>query len=234
MNILHTNDFHGALDDSGARHLAELRKGADVWVDSGDAIKAGNLAIPLRRESIWDLLGDAGCDIGTLGNRETHVLESAFRAKIEGARHRLICANLLDKETRGPALEPTAQIVISGLRVTFVGVMVPMVTEKMASRMASAYIWEAPIPVARRYGEEMRPHADLLIAITHIGLSQDRILAAEAPMYDLILGGHSHDVLATPERHGDTWICQGGSHGRYVGRYRWDGGLIESELVPLK
>lgn len=234
MLLLHTNDFHGHLTAEKAEALRLMRLEADLWVDSGDAIRAGNLAIPVRRDPVWRHLADAGCDVGTLGNRESHVLESAFRRKISGARHTLLCANLVDKQGR-PVLAGTTTRQFGGLLVGFVGVMVPMVTEGMASKAASAYLWTPPIPTAADLGKKLRPEVDCLIAVTHIGYSQDRALAEAWDGFDLILGGHSHTVLEQPERVGTTWICQGGSHGRFVGRYRWEpsAGLIDAELVPL-
>jgi 5'-nucleotidase len=50
-------------------------------------------------------------------------------------------------------------------------------------------------------------------------LSKDKQLAEGVPEIDLILGGHSHSVLDTPIRENQTWICQGGSHARFVGVY---------------
>ena len=234
MILLHTNDLHGKLTPELAVRLRAMHDEADLWADSGDLIKAGNLAVPLRPEQAWTLMAEAGCDIGTIGNRESHVLESAFRAKLAGAQHRLICANLLDKSTREPVLEPTAILEVQGIRVGFVGVMVAMVTERMASKAASAYIWEPPLACAAKWAAELRPFVDALVAITHIGLRQDRELATSG-LFDLILGGHSHDVLESPEQVGKTWICQGGSHARFVGRYDWcpATGDLSGGLIPL-
>jgi 2',3'-cyclic-nucleotide 2'-phosphodiesterase (5'-nucleotidase family) len=111
---------------------------------------------------------------------------------------------------------------------------VPMVTERMASRHASAYIWDPPIPVAATLAEALRPKVDCLIALTHIGHRQDLELASSCPLFDLILGGHSHTVLEEPVRVGDTFVCQGGSHGRFIGKYRWSGkGSLEGGLIGL-
>ena len=106
-----------------------------------------------------------------------------------------------------------------------------MVTARMKTQAASAYLWEPALPTLRELGEKLRPEVDLLIALTHIGHRRDRELAEDGP-YDVILGGHSHTVLAEPERVGKTWICQGGSHGRFVGVYVWDGEL-RGGLRPL-
>jgi 5'-nucleotidase len=238
LTILHTNDLHGALTEAGAERLRALRQehsDSTLLLDSGDCIRAGNLAVPLRQEKAWELLGEAGCDAGTLGNRESHPLEAAFRAKLAGARHPLVCANLRDR--RGAPVVPDFVILnAAGLRIGVVGAMVPMVTARMASHLVSAFLWVPPIPAAKRVAQELRGQVDCLIGLTHIGHRQDLELAEACPLFDLILGGHTHTVLREPVRVGETFVCQDGSHARFVGRYRWSGrGRLESaELLPLK
>ncbi|HVT12059.1 MAG TPA: metallophosphoesterase [Fimbriimonadaceae bacterium] len=233
LRILHTNDFHGALNAAREEELRELRSECDVYFDCGDAIKAGNLAIPLKPEEVWGRLAELRCTASVPGNRESHILQSAFAKKLEGARHPILCANLRLKSGERP-LPGHLVIEAAGLRVGVVGVMVPMITERMATQAASAYLWDQPIPTAVAEAEKLRPEVDCLIALTHIGLRNDRELAARCDLFDLILGGHSHDVLTEPAIVGRTAICQTGSHGRYAGRYDWaPGGLADYRLVAL-
>lgn len=230
--LLHTNDFHGGLTSAKADFIRALDR--DLYFDCGDCIKAGNLAIPTREDPAWALLHRAGCDASTLGNRESHVLAAAFEAKMRGLRHPVFCANMLRR--RGDAVWPAHHVFErSGMRVGVVGVMVPMVTERMASATASAFLWTPPIEAAIRAADELRSHVDVLVALTHIGLAADRELAERTTAFDLILGGHSHSVLEEPERVGGAWICQTGSHGRYIGRYTFRLGLElgKAELLSL-
>ncbi|MFI5385987.1 MAG: metallophosphoesterase [Fimbriimonadales bacterium] len=249
LRILHTNDFHGALNAARESRLIELRRDCDVYFDCGDAIKSGNLAIPIKPEEAWTRLAHLHCTASVSGNRESHVLQSAFAKKLAGHRHPILCANLRLKASppiRGaregggfqgsePPLPGHLIVEASGLRIGVVGVMVPMVTERMATQVASAYLWDPPIPVATREAEALRPQVDCLIALTHIGLRQDRELAFQCSLFDLILGGHSHDVLTQPEMVGKTAICQTGSHGRFAGRYDWSPaiGIERYELVAI-
>jgi len=220
VRILHTNDLHGKLTPELAARLEPLRRECDLYFDSGDAIQTGNLGIPLRTEPVWALLDRLECDGSVLGNRETHILESAFRAKLNGSLHPVLCGNLHRKDGTFP-LPRTLERSVSGLRVGVVGVMVPMVTERMKTKAASAYIWDPPIPTARALAEELRPRVDLLIGLTHIGHRQDLELAEAVPLFDVILGGHSHTIVETPVLVGRTAVCQGGSHARFVGVYDW-------------
>lgn len=231
LTILHTNDFHGKLTPERAARLAERRHEADLYFDSGDSILAGNLAYPLRPEAVWPALAELRCTASVPGNRESHPLAAAFRAKLAGVSHPLLCGNLRLKDGTRP-FPGTLEVEVDGVRVGVAAAMVEMVTPRMKTAVASAYLWDPALPTLRSLGEALRPKVDLLIALTHIGYRRDHELAESGP-FDVILGGHSHTVLMEPERVGSTWICQGGSHGRYVGVYHWEGDRLSGGLQAL-
>ncbi len=236
LRILHLNDLHGSLRPEHLARIRNFQTPESLVFDTGDAIKAGNLAIPLRREEVWSHFAQIPIEAGTIGNRETHLLQSAFEAKIAGVAHPLLCANLKWRHDGSPVLSSSLVVERSGLRIGIFGVSVAMVTERMASRVASAYLWDDPISTARSIAKDMRSEVDVLIALTHIGYSKDRLLADSAPEIDLIFGGHSHTVLEEPVQVGQTWIAQGGSHARFVGVYEYDAQAkqLTGGLQPLK
>lgn len=236
MTILQTNDFHGLLSEPMVRQIRALKEKDDaLYFDCGDCIKTGNLGVPLRKEVAWERLALAGCDGSVLGNRETHVLTSAFEAKVNGAQHAIFCANLVAKNGALPFICNSRIIEKDGIRIGVFGVMVAMVTKRMATQSASAFLWNDPLVIAKNEVEKLRPSCDLLIALTHIGHRQDLILAEKCPEIDVILGAHSHTILQQPDLVGTTRIFQAGSHGRFVGRYEFDGTeFVRAELIPLE
>ena len=232
LHILHTNDLHGCLTEEKAAILSERKSDETLVADSGDCIKAGNLSVPIRPDQVWGLLADAGCCVGTIGNRETHILAKAFKAKLRGHAHELVCANLYDKNG-DPVLNGAAEFDFANLSVGVIGLMVPMVTQRMPAYSTSAYWWMDPLDAVHEALGLLRPSVDLIVACTHIGYAQDVRLAELGLPIDIILGGHSHTVLERPEKVGNTWICQGGSHANWFGEYWWDpasrqltGGLV--------
>jgi 2',3'-cyclic-nucleotide 2'-phosphodiesterase (5'-nucleotidase family) len=233
LRILHTNDFHGTLDDARQRVLAGLRESVDLYFDCGDCIKAGNLSIPLKPDPVWPRLAALNCTASVLGNRESHPLEGPFKAKIAGATHPLLCGNMVKRSDGERLLPGTMLIEVNGVRVGVVAVMVAMVTQRMATRVVSQFLWNDPLKTAAELARQVRPHVDCVIALTHIGFKKDQLLAEQCPEIDLILGGHSHTVLQSATMVGKTAICQGGSHGRFAGIYEWDGGLVSYQLAPL-
>ncbi len=232
LRILHTNDIHGKLTSEKLSFLLSRRQDADVYFDSGDAVKAGNLALPIRPDPVWGDFRRADITASVPGNRESHIIPSGLKAKFEGRRHPVLCANW---RTRNGSLVWLDSLVkqVGDIRVGVFGVMVPMVTPNMKTQAASQYLWDPPVESVKEIIADLRPQVDVLIALTHIGLTQDRILAEAYPQLDIILGGHSHDVLEKPEVVGGVPIAMGGSHGRFIGRYeiKPGTGLVDSELI---
>ena len=60
--------------------------------------------------------------------------------------------------------------------------------------------------------------ADVVIAITHSGVEEDRILAREVPGLHVIVGGHCHTALYEPVEENGVIIVQSGSLLKYLGQ----------------
>jgi len=72
---------------------------------------------------------------------------------------------------------------------------------------------------ARQAVDELEEQgADVIVAISHSGVDEDRELAREVPGIDVIVGGHCHTALHEPVLQGATIIVQAGSLGMYLGR----------------
>ncbi len=70
------------------------------------------------------------------------------------------------------------------------------------------------ISSAQKAVEDLRQAgAKLIIAVNHIGLDKDQALAERVSGIDLIIGGHSHDLLSAPLRVGNTMIVHTGEGG---------------------
>jgi 5'-nucleotidase len=222
FHILHTNDFHNHLSDAQAKVIRTTKDSLEnvLLLDAGDAVSAGNIGVRPGGEPILTRMSDVGYDAMTLGNREFHVADSLLRAKIGKARFPILCANLRWREDRGEALPVTPHLITTlpnGLRIGVFGLTVPMVTPRMAARVVSAFLFDDPVTIAAHQLEILHPQADVVIALTHIGIREDERLARSCPQIDLIIGGHSHVVLPEPQVVSGVPIVQGGWFGHYLG-----------------
>jgi 5'-nucleotidase/UDP-sugar diphosphatase len=72
---------------------------------------------------------------------------------------------------------------------------------------------------ARRMVDELKGQgADVIVALSHSGVDEDRGLAREVPGIDIVVGGHSHTALFEPVLQGSTIIVQAGCFAEYLGR----------------
>lgn len=59
--------------------------------------------------------------------------------------------------------------------------------------------------------------ADVIVALTHSGLEEDRVLAREVPGLHVIIGGHCHTALFEPVEENGVIIAQTGSRLKHLG-----------------
>ena len=170
-----------------------------------------------------------------MGNRETHPMLSVVRGKLAGAPCPILSANQVAKT--GPLNLPfTTHIIVErcGLSIGVIGVTIPMVTRRSKMSIAWDTVFEQPIDTVKQLTQILRPQVDVLIALTHIGISEDRALAAAVPELDLIVSGHSHRLHSEPEIVDGVPILQAGSFGRFAGMATMDGSkLVDYAMIAL-
>ena len=79
---------------------------------------------------------------------------------------------------------------------------------------------------------------DLIVCLSHSGVSEDMDMALAAPGIDVIIGGHSEDALFQLIMVGETIIVQAGNRAEYLGQLELsiseDGVSIRNyELIPI-
>ncbi|MEN6356321.1 MAG: metallophosphatase [Armatimonadota bacterium] len=239
ITIFHTSDLHNKLTAELATRLRDLKSEApgSIMLDSGDAIWSGNIYWRPGGEPALDLMNSVPYDALTMGNREFHFMGIGVDSKTSRADFPVLSANIRpSKANRWPKIPSHIIIERSGVRIAVFGLSVPCITEKMLVKKVSDYYFVSPIDAAAEIVPNLRKDADIVIALTHIGIKPDRELAGSVPGIDMILGGHTH-VLAE-EQVGRTWIFHHGFYANYTGRVDidFDSGRITgvfNELIPL-
>ncbi len=236
MIIYHTNDLHNRLNPAQAERLRGLKLSTPncLLLDCGDAIWSGNIYFRPDGEPILKLMNHAGYDAMTMGNREFHFSSTGLKKKTGWAAFPVLSANIRPKDRAALPTVSYLQFNIGGRSVVVFGLTVPMITERMLSRRVSSYLFDDPIETASNLVPQLRSSADILIALTHIGINRDRKLAECVRGIDLIIGGHSHTALERPEFVGKTAIVQAGAFARYAGKTEiGEDGRITGELISL-
>ena len=237
MRIYHTSDLH---DHGGiAQRLRDLREDAPgLLFDCGDSLR-GSQTVYHRREPIMAEIDAARYDAQAMGNREFHYLYGLVRARAAQMRHPFICSNLIDTKNRRLPFLRSLVLEHGGTRVHLLGLLI--MQYPIGSPWEKLFGWRFLLPndVVGEYSATV-PEGEMLVVLSHIGLSLDRKLAQAVPRIDLILGGHSHDTLQRPEMVGGVPIVHAGPYGNFVSRSecsfdanarRWR--IDDFTLVPL-
>ena len=241
LTILYTGDLHGKLTPTKVERIRGEKAtcGECLLLDSGDAVSSGNVYYRPGGEPILAHMSDAGYDAMTLGNREFHFLSAGLKSKVSLARFPVLCANLRCKNSsREPSVIPSVRLEVSGLQVALFGLTVPMITPGMLASKVSPYWFESPVESAKSVVPTLRDSADLVIALTHIGIKADMELAAQVSGIDLIVGGHTHVTPTEPVVVGATSIAHAGWWGHYLGRVEMtrtaSGWQASTQLIDLR
>jgi len=241
--IAHTNDLHAHflpepapwLDGSPAiggfeaidAHLRALRQGGDVlYLDAGDVLTG----TPLMEFSDRGVEGGAmlsfldvvGCEGFVLGNHEFDRGLEHTAQLVAASPLPVLSANLQDSSGAPlfDGLLPSTVYEVSGVRVGVIGLTTPSLARLTTGETASRIRILRPEDAAAPLIETLAVDADILVALTHLGIEGDRALAEAVPELDLIIGGHSHSSIHPSEKVGNTWIVQAGSYGRQLGVLR--------------
>jgi 5'-nucleotidase/UDP-sugar diphosphatase len=225
LTILHTNDTHGHLlpygypdtfdadsdiaklavrhDIGGAARRASLVKKiraekdhSTLLIDAGDVCDGTPFSTEYHGDADIAAMDAIGYDLACPGNHEYNNTLAQVRKLITEANFPLLSANSVTKADRKSVFKPYVVKTIDGVKIAFFGLLTYDARTYPAAR--NDIEMEPPIEAARKLVPQLRKEADLVIAITHIGVDEDIKLAAEVSGIDVIVGGHSHTLLAHP------------------------------------
>lgn len=251
LTILQVNDVYeiGPVEKGtkgGLARVATLRDRVAresphlVFVLPGDFLSPSTMSSLFQGAQMVAVLNAAGLDLATFGNHEFDFGAEVTRDRMRESRFTWVSSNVLSPETGLPfgGAAPFVLREVDGMRVAFLGLVTP--ETRTLSKGAAALKFLDPIQAAREVVARARLlKADLIVALTHQDMADDRQLAAAVPEIDLILGGHEHVPLDA--RVGRTLVLKTGSDAVWLGRIdvavtRGPGGRrVESkwELIPV-
>ncbi len=228
IRILYVNDFHGFAEpykplgsdrlEGGAAYLAakinELRKERpSLLLAAGDMIQGNIWANFFLGKPVIELMNQMRFDAMTVGNHEFDFGRAMLEKRISEAHFPVLGANVQGME----ALRPYVIRDIAGIKVAIIGVVTEDTPRTTNPGNVAGLSFLPPADTVRRYIQELHRKADIVVVLSHIGLSADRYLAAQVKGIDIIVGGHSHTRLEKPVRVGKTIIVQAWEHGKALG-----------------
>lgn len=262
LTILHTNDVHsriepisnfnntcsadedaaGACFGGTARLVAAVRSARDatdnsILVDAGDQFQGSLFYSLYKGAAAAETMKALDYDSMTVGNHEFDDGADVLRSFIDAVEFPVLLANadVSAEPALAGVLKPSTMIERAGEKIGLIG-LAPADTAELASPGPNIRFFD-PVEPVRRQVEELRADGvDRIIVLSHSGYLEDQRIAAAVDGIDVIVGGHSHTLLAnaaedaeegaagpyptwvtTPDG-GRTAIVQAYAYGKYLGR----------------
>ncbi|GAB2544191.1 bifunctional metallophosphatase/5'-nucleotidase [Gracilibacillus alcaliphilus] len=196
-------------------------------IDIGDHVDRFHpIAEAFKGKANVDLLNEAGFDFATLGNNEGITLEYQDLFQLyDQADFQVTCANLSPIHGDKPNwLKEYITIETSQrLRVTLFG----MTATFNAFYHPLGWNASSPYDYLSANIQTLKQNCDVLILLSHLGLSEDEVIAERYPEVDVIIGGHTHHLLKSGKVVNKSLLTAAGKYGKYVGEVHltWDHSL---------
>lgn len=240
--ILHSNDTHSQIDPFVSKTEGEVggvirrynfinqvrSKNANVLIlDAGDFSQGSPFYNFFSGAAEVSLMNMMGYDVVCLGNHEFDKGSASLAKQLKKANFTIVCANYKFKNRKlARIIKPYTVLTINNQRIGVFGLttnlkgLVSPTTEKEVEYLDPIETAKVMVQILKE-----KEHCDLIICLSHLGLDQireedisDKILVNQVNGIDLIIGGHSHDYLATPLELNQTMIVQTGAKGAYLGK----------------
>lgn len=238
LTILHVNDFHGRIfshvnktvdpvnPSGGAAYLARMVKdqreenpGGVILLAAGDMFQGTPVSNIFRGKPVLEMMNMLGFDAMTLGNHEFDWGRAVLADMMAQARFPIVSANIRDR--KGFCLQGTKPFVIverKGVKLAIIGLATPETAyATKPDNVADLTFLDPMQALPEVIGEARRKGASIIVLLTHLGLGEDKKVAATVPGIDIIVGGHTHTVVTDPVVVGKTIITQAGYNGLYLG-----------------
>lgn len=226
IQILHTNDLHSHLENwpKIRRFLKQQKADAAaknqtvIAVDLGDFVDRWHpLTEATNGQANVQLMNQIGYDAVTIGNNEgvgnsKYDLNHLYRE----ANFDVLLDNLFDKKTLSrPKWAQTSKIIVTeqGSKVGLIAMTAPF------PLTYSPNGWDIRTPYELLPGliAELRDKVDVLVLMSHLGIGDDKKIAAQFPEIDVILGSHTHHLFLEGKKIGDVQLAAAGKFGNYIG-----------------
>ena len=221
--ILSVNDMHSAIDlmPQFAAMVDSLRQVyPDLLVFSAGDNRTGN---PVNDQydptnyPMIAMMNKVGFDLCAVGNHEWDGGVEALQKNIEDADFPFLCANIIVPDDVKLEVKPYEILTVQGLRVAVLGLLetrhsgIPGAHPKHFEKVR----FRKGIEVVPDYSY-LRNEGNVFVLLSHLGFEDDLEVAAQYPVFDAILGGHSHTLVEHPEKHNGVLVTQAGSSLRYA------------------
>lgn len=203
VNILAINDMHAYLDRFAqfGGVVDSLRAiYPDLFIISSGDNRTGNPfndMYPEPSRPMTELMNAIGFNVSTLGNHEFDAGFQNLKKLMNLSTFPHIVCNVFPADSMGYKFDPYKIFDVNGVKVGILGVLqinsqgIPDCHPDKAKGIRFTPV----VQTVEKYADALRKQCDIEILVSHIGFDEDKEMAQKFPMFDAILGGHSHTYV---------------------------------------
>jgi 5'-nucleotidase/UDP-sugar diphosphatase len=224
LTFLHFNDAYQISPRRGLGGMGPMatlikreraRAGHSILTFGGDLISPSLLSGITKGRHMIEFANALGIEMAVLGNHEFDFGPDVMRERLGESKFPWLGTNVLGPDGRTlPGVAATRLVQMGPLKVGFFGLITP---EARLYIRGGAPVTFAPfLPPARDAVDQLRQRgAQVIVALTHMNLGEDRELVREVKGVNLVLGGHEHIPITVYE--GGVLILKAGSDAEFLG-----------------
>ncbi|MEL6682132.1 MAG: 5'-nucleotidase C-terminal domain-containing protein [Pseudomonadota bacterium] len=253
LHILHTNDLHSRIEpinrfdstcnaeDNAAGEcfggvarvkskIDELRgelAGENVIVlDAGDQYQGSLMFTTYQGDVEIEMMNAIGYDAMSVGNHEFNNGDAGLAKLPDGVDFPVLSGNIDVSQSNELAgkIENHTVLEVGGKKIGLVAALAVDTVE--TSSPSDAVIFTDEVESLQADVAALTEEGvDIIIALTHVGVNTDMMIAEQVDGLDAVVGGHSHTLfsnteegaLAYPTMVGDVPVVQAYAYSKYVG-----------------
>ena len=199
-------------------------------IDAGDALHGRPITDKLEGRSAVELMNKVGYTAMAPGNHDFNYGYQKLIELSEIMEFDLLAANV---EKEGKLLfKPYVIHQMGELKIGIFGLATSDTYSSTHPDNVVGIDFTDMIAASEKYVEVLKnkKEVDFIIALTHVGIKSSTKIAKAVAGIDLIVDGHSHSLLNSGERVGETLIVQTNEYSKYLGKVRVKFHTAEPEL----
>ncbi len=218
----------------GMAHIASLvkryreeRAGRTLLLDGGDTWQGSATALWTRGLDMVGMQNLLGVD-AMVGHWEfTYGADRVMELVKKHLKAEFLAQNVNDT-TWGNLIFPPYMIrEVGGRKIAVIGQAFPYTPIANPGYMIPGWTFGIKTTHMQKMVDECRQkhHADLIVVLSHNGADVDMKMASEVKGIDILLGGHTHDIMGPkPVKVGKTLIINTSTNGKILARFDLDVG----------
>lgn len=242
LTVLYVADLHAQLDthpelfwkdgverrtDAGglarlATAIDEIRRerGGDVLlIDAGDTFQGSAIAARTEGAAMIEPLNAIGFDAAVPGNWEVVYGPQILSRRAGQLAYPMVAENVWDEATGERLFPPWLMKEVGGVRVAIVGYTDPDVPRRQPPAYSRGLRYTDHNSLQPLIDEiRQREQPDVVLLVSHIGLTRAVWLAGELNGVDAHLSADTHERTYAPIERNGSWVVEPGAFGSFLGR----------------